>query len=152
MLCNSFKLVSCNRFEKKNIKKRHGRVGSGRADPGRTGPVLHEHRFYIWKQSFFVLWTISLKSILSEICVVASYHMWLQKEALDCERRSASLNVARNNTIYLFIIPQTVESVLSMKDTCGSRINNASTYDSTIRSVPFHPATLCEILFSKKFV
>ena len=66
-------------------------VGSGR--PGR---FITDMGSIHGKKLFFVLWTMSLKSILSEICVVASYHMWSQKEALNCERCFASVSVARN--------------------------------------------------------
>ena len=37
---------------------------------------------------FFVLWTMCLKSLLSEICVAVIPHMWPQQEALVCELAS----------------------------------------------------------------
>ena len=71
----------------------------GRAGASGAGSSL------IWvlnmKTNFFDLWTMCLKSILSETCVVASYHMWPQKEALDCERHWAKRSVTRNKLVNL---------------------------------------------------
>ena len=61
MLCESFKFVSFNVFEKYPVKERDGRVGSGRAGPGwfmTDMSSIHEN-----------------KSILSDICGNSSYHM-----------------------------------------------------------------------------
>ena len=79
-------------------------VGSARAGPGWAGPVHHGNGFYTWKQTFFVPRTMCLKSILSEICVASSYHMWPHKEALDCERHFASITVASNKPNYKYLI------------------------------------------------
>ena len=57
---------------------------------GRARPFRRRYKLYIWKQCFSVVWTMCLKSILSEICVVANYPMWPQKEALNFKLASLS--------------------------------------------------------------
>ena len=79
--------------------------------PGRAGPVPHGFMFYVWKL-FFILWTLCLESILSEICVALSFHMWPQKEALHCELARNDIWIFTRTFIYNHLISLVLSSHL----------------------------------------
>ena len=97
MLCRYFKFVCCQLCQKKAIRERDSRVGSGR-----TGSAwfVTDIEKAVKNKIFFVLCPMHQRSIVHETSCCWESRIGLWKEALDCELAplcSSSLRIAGND-------------------------------------------------------